>query len=170
MHQILSQKVNVAIANDKEAWHFCWASLYPYRHLLTSLTVSQQPSIATHGRDYEDCKQFLKLSLNLTRTLKRPERLRPLPKDRHCPQTFLFGQSGIRRCCLSASSSDKINNGITASGNSGKHQPSAPSALCTSEKVSPTSLGMSLFLDAPFPTGTDRCRLSLMERPKSVTS
>ena len=43
--------------------------------------------------------------------IKRPERQWPLPKDRHCPQTFLFGQSGIRRCYLSASSSDKINNG-----------------------------------------------------------
>ena len=31
--------------------------------------------------------------------IKRPERQWPLPKDRHCPQTFLFGQSGIRRCC-----------------------------------------------------------------------
>ena len=29
---------------------------------------------------------------------KRPERQWPLPYDRHCPQTFLFGQSGIRRC------------------------------------------------------------------------
>ena len=38
----------------------------------TSLTVSRQTSIATHGRDYADCKQLLKLSLNLTRTLKRP--------------------------------------------------------------------------------------------------
>ena len=29
--------------------------------------------------------------------IKRPERQWPLPKDRHCPQTFLFGQSGIRQ-------------------------------------------------------------------------
>ena len=27
--------------------------------------------------------------------IKRPERQWPLPKDRHCPQTFLFGQIGI---------------------------------------------------------------------------
>ena len=46
------------------------------------------------------------------------------------------------------------------SGNSRKHQPSAPSAHYTSEKVAPTSLGMSLFLDAPLPPGTDRCCLS----------
>ena len=43
--------------------------------------------------------------------MERPERQWPLPKDRQRPQTFLFGQSGIRRCYLSASSSDKINNG-----------------------------------------------------------
>ena len=43
--------------------------------------------------------------------MTRPERQWPLPKDRQRPQTFLFGQSGIRRCYLSASSSDKINNG-----------------------------------------------------------
>lgn len=43
--------------------------------------------------------------------MTRPERQWPLPKDRQRPQTFLFGQSGIRRCCLSASSSDKVNNG-----------------------------------------------------------
>ena len=36
--------------------------------------------------------------------IKRPERQWPLPKDRHCPQTFLFGQRGIRRCCLAAPS------------------------------------------------------------------
>ena len=29
--------------------------------------------------------------------IKRPERQWPLPNDRHCPQTFLFGQSGIRQ-------------------------------------------------------------------------
>lgn len=69
----------------------------------------------------------------------------------------------------SATSSDNVNNGSKASGNSGKHQPSAPSAHYTSEKVAPTSLGMSLFLDAPLPPGTDRCCLSYMERPKSVT-
>ena len=28
---------------------------------------------------------------------KRPERQWPLPKARHCPQTFIFGQSGIRQ-------------------------------------------------------------------------
>ena len=28
---------------------------------------------------------------------KRPERQWPLPKDRHCPQTFLYGQSGTGR-------------------------------------------------------------------------
>ena len=48
-----------------------------------------------HKRDYEDCKQILKLSLKLTHTLERPERQWPLPKDRQRPQTFLFGQSGI---------------------------------------------------------------------------
>ena len=40
------------------------------RHLLSSSfyeSLRRQPSIATHRRDYEDCKQFLKLSLNLTR-------------------------------------------------------------------------------------------------------
>ena len=30
-----------------------------------------------HGREYEDCKQILKLSLILTHTLKRPARLQP---------------------------------------------------------------------------------------------
>ena len=29
---------------------------------------------------------------------KRPERQWPLPKDRQRPQTFLYGQSGTRRC------------------------------------------------------------------------
>lgn len=29
--------------------------------------------------------------------MTRPERLRPLPKDRQRPQTFLFGQSGIHQ-------------------------------------------------------------------------
>ena len=29
--------------------------------------------------------------------IKRPERQWPLPKNRHCPQTFLYGQSGIRQ-------------------------------------------------------------------------
>ncbi|MBS7283133.1 MAG: hypothetical protein KIG93_07710 [Prevotella sp.] len=38
-----------------------------------------------------------------------------MPKDRQRPQTFLFGQSGIRRCCLSASSSDAIYDGSKAS-------------------------------------------------------
>ena len=47
---------------------------------------------------------------------------------------------------LPATFSDTVNNG---SRKSGKHQPSAPSAHYTSEKVAPTSLGMSLFLDAP---------------------
>ena len=54
-----------------------------------------------------------------------------------------------------ATSSDTANNGSRASGKSGKHQPSAPSTHYTSEKVAPTSLGMSLFLDAPLPPGTD---------------
>ena len=128
MHQILSQKVNVAIANDKEAWHFCWASLCINRHLPTSLTVSRQPSIATHGRDYEDCKQFLKLSLNLTHTLERPERQWPLPLARQSPQTFPMGRAEsedaaygadilrkLRMTSPTASSSDKIKNGSTAS-------------------------------------------------------
>ena len=47
--------------------------------------------------------------------MTRPERQWPLPKDRHCPQTFLFGQSGIRGCCLTASSSDAIYDGSNAS-------------------------------------------------------
>ena len=66
----------------------------------------------------------------------------------------------LRMTSLPATSSDAVNNGSKASGNSGKHQPSAPSAHYTSEKVAPTSLGMSLFLDAPLPPGTDRCCLS----------
>ena len=36
--------------------------------------------------------------------IKRPERQWPLPKDRHCPQTFLFGQSGIRQPVFARSS------------------------------------------------------------------
>ena len=50
-----------------------------------------------HWREYEDCKQILKLSLNLTRTLERPERQWPLPLVRQRPQTFLYGQSGTGR-------------------------------------------------------------------------
>ena len=101
--------------------------------------------------------------------IKRPERQWPLPKDRHCSQTFLFGRAesedaAWRHHPLIKSTTE------ASFRKSGKHQPSAPSAHYTSEKVAPTSLGMSLFLDAPFPTGTDRCRLSSMERPKSVTS
>ena len=57
--------------------------------------------------------------------MTRPERQWPLPKDRQRPQTFLFGQSGIRRCCLTASSSDKIKNGSTAS------EKRKASAVCT---------------------------------------
>ena len=63
----------------------------------------------------------------------------------------------LRMTAPLTTSSDTVNNRSKASGKSGKHQPSAPSSLYTSEKVTPTSLGMSLFLDAPFPTGTDRC-------------
>ena len=48
--------------------------------------------------------------------IKRTERQWPLPKDRHCPQTFLYGQSGIRRCCLAAPSSDTVYDGSRASG------------------------------------------------------
>ena len=66
----------------------------------------------------------------------------------------------LRMTSLPATSSDTVNNGSRASGKSGKHQPSAPSAHYTSEKVAPTSLGMSLFLDAPLPPGTARCCLS----------
>ena len=62
----------------------------------------RQPSIATNGRDYEDCKQFLKLSLNLTHTLERPERQWPLPKDRQCPQPFPMGRA-VPEDCHSAS-------------------------------------------------------------------
>ena len=58
----------------------------------------RQPSIATHGRDYEDCKQFLKLSLNLTHTLERPERQWPLPLARQRPQTFLMGRAEPEDC------------------------------------------------------------------------
>ena len=58
----------------------------------------RQPSIATNGRDYEDCKQFLKLSLNLTHTLERPERQWPLPKDRQCPQPFPMGRAEPEDC------------------------------------------------------------------------
>ena len=57
----------------------------------------RQPSIAMHWREYEDCKQILKLSLNQTRTLERPERQWPLPLARQSPQTFPDGQSGIRQ-------------------------------------------------------------------------
>ena len=76
----------------------------------------------------------------------------------------------LRMTSPPATSSDTVNNGSRASGKSGKPQPSAPSAHYTSEKVAPTSLGMSLFLDAPFSTGTDRSCLSSIERPKSVTT
>ena len=36
--------------------------------------------------------------------IKRPERQWPLPKDRHCPQTFLYGRSGIRQPVFARSS------------------------------------------------------------------
>ena len=105
--------------------------------------------------------------------MKRPERQWPLPLARQRPQTFPMGRAEsedaaysadilrkLRMTSLPATSSDTVNNGSRASGKSGKHQPSAPSAHYTSEKVAPTSLGMSLFLDAPLPPGTDRCFLS----------
>lgn len=63
---------------------------------------------------------------------------------------------------LPATSSDTVNNGSKASGKA-ESISHCPSAHYTSEKVAPTSLGMSLFLDAPFPTGTDRCCLSRAE-------
>lgn len=62
----------------------------------------RQPSIAMHWREYEDCKQFLKLSLNLTHTLERPERQWPLPLARQSPQTFLMGRA-VPEDCHSAS-------------------------------------------------------------------
>ena len=46
-----------------------------------------------HKREYEDCKQILKLSLNPTHTLKRPARLQPGKPSEDLPD----GQSGIRR-------------------------------------------------------------------------
>ena len=46
-----------------------------------------------HRREYEDCKQILKLSLNPSHTLKRPARLQPDKPSEDLP----YGQSGIRR-------------------------------------------------------------------------
>ena len=62
--------------------------VYIKRHLsLSSFCESRQrqPSIATHRRDYEDCKQILKLSLDLAHTLKRPARLQPASRQKTCP-------------------------------------------------------------------------------------
>ena len=70
--------------------------VYIKRHLsLSSFCESRQrqPSIATHRRDYEDCKQILTLSLIHTHTLKRPARLQPGESSEDLP----YGQSGIRR-------------------------------------------------------------------------
>ena len=100
-----------------------------YKSALAHFPHGQSATFHCHPRrDYEDCKQFLKLSLNLTHTLERPERQWPLPLARQSPQTFPMGRAEsedaaygadilrkLRMTSPTASSSDKIKNGSTAS-------------------------------------------------------
>ena len=68
--------------------------------LLCSSMSAEPPSKSTH----------LLPQLN-----KRPERQWSLPLTRQSPQTFLYGQSGIRRCRLQCWHSPQATNDITSS-------------------------------------------------------
>ena len=91
---------------------------------LSKTSLVQAPSPLSRLRDFHSIDSAQKDSVPslqevaetfVCAPIKRPKRQWPLPNDRHCPQTFLFGQSGIRRCCLSAPSSDAVYDGSKAS-------------------------------------------------------
>ena len=99
---------------------------------------------------------------------KCQERQWPLPTDWQRPQTFLLGQSGIRRCCLSASSSDAIYGGSKASyvcSTSSQSRASRNASLWLAGSLHPAPNSTGHLMDARFSVGSN---FNVITRPKDA--